>query len=407
MNTERLSIKANMLWNSFGSAISLLCNYLISILVVRLSAGFEAAGLYSLAMAVANTVLPIAVFCSRTYQVSDVNKEYTAGEYFTFRIYTSILAIGLGMVGTILIGRIDAIVTIGLFLIYKMVTLVIDVFHGVDQKHYRMDIIGKSLIIQGVSSLLIFLVVFWVSNNLNLALLFMSLGIILIALVYDLPQASSMEIIQFNLPKDRALRLFKTCIPLVFSGFIFSLTAAFPREFVSATMGDEIMGAYSSIAMPVAIIQMSTTYIYLPLISYFSDLFSKGDNKGIALLFAKTFLGILVMCFVCMIGVRLLGGPVLKALYGPMILDYLYLLGPLVFYAVITGIMWFLKDLLIAFRNFRSTVFAGCFALIVLLVVIRPCSTYWGLNGVTFASVLSCLSCVGLMMTALIIQLKK
>ena len=39
-----LSIKQNMLWNSFGSITYLACQWLITILVVRLSSGYEAAG---------------------------------------------------------------------------------------------------------------------------------------------------------------------------------------------------------------------------------------------------------------------------------------------------------------------------------------------------------------------------
>ena len=45
-----------MLWNSAGSTIRLVCNYLITIAVVRLSHGFDAAGTLSLAMSIANLV---------------------------------------------------------------------------------------------------------------------------------------------------------------------------------------------------------------------------------------------------------------------------------------------------------------------------------------------------------------
>lgn len=70
---EKLSLKANMMWSSVGSLTRLGCNYLVSsVLVVRLAAGFDAAGMLALAMAIANLVNPIADFRLRTVQVTDV-----------------------------------------------------------------------------------------------------------------------------------------------------------------------------------------------------------------------------------------------------------------------------------------------------------------------------------------------
>lgn len=62
-----------MMWSSVGSLTRLGCNYLVSsVLVVRLAAGFDAAGMLALAMAIANLVNPIADFRLRTVQVTDV-----------------------------------------------------------------------------------------------------------------------------------------------------------------------------------------------------------------------------------------------------------------------------------------------------------------------------------------------
>ena len=47
-----LSTKQNMLWNSVGSMTYLACQWLTTVFVVRLSAGYDDAGLLSLAMSV-------------------------------------------------------------------------------------------------------------------------------------------------------------------------------------------------------------------------------------------------------------------------------------------------------------------------------------------------------------------
>ena len=73
-----------MLWNSAGSITVLACQWLLTIVVVRLSGDYEAAGVLSLALAVYNIFAPISVYRMYVYQVSDVKRENTTGEYLTF-----------------------------------------------------------------------------------------------------------------------------------------------------------------------------------------------------------------------------------------------------------------------------------------------------------------------------------
>lgn len=51
---KQLSVKQNMLWNTAGSMVYLVCQWLITVFVVRLSDGYDAAGVLALGMAVSN-----------------------------------------------------------------------------------------------------------------------------------------------------------------------------------------------------------------------------------------------------------------------------------------------------------------------------------------------------------------
>lgn len=84
----QLSVKANMLWNSLGSMTYLACQWLITIVVVRLSSGYEDAGLLSLAMSVVGIFGTFANYKMGTYQISDISRENTLGEYMGFRCLT-------------------------------------------------------------------------------------------------------------------------------------------------------------------------------------------------------------------------------------------------------------------------------------------------------------------------------
>ena len=53
MEHKKISMKASILWNSWGSIFYLGCQWLLTVLVVRL-AGVEESGILSLAMSVSN-----------------------------------------------------------------------------------------------------------------------------------------------------------------------------------------------------------------------------------------------------------------------------------------------------------------------------------------------------------------
>ena len=88
-----LSIKKNLLWNSAGSFSYSLCQWILTVLVVRLSPNYDAAGILALGMAVSNIAAPIALYKIRSYQVSDVHRIVSAREYVGFRIVTTAAAL--------------------------------------------------------------------------------------------------------------------------------------------------------------------------------------------------------------------------------------------------------------------------------------------------------------------------
>lgn len=93
---KQLSLKANMLWNSFGSLFYSGCQWLVTVMVVRLSTSYEAAGILAVAMAVSNVFAQIALYRMRSFQVSDIHEEISSGEYVAARFVT----IGIGFIIT-------------------------------------------------------------------------------------------------------------------------------------------------------------------------------------------------------------------------------------------------------------------------------------------------------------------
>ena len=107
------------MWNSVGSLISLVCQWLTTILVVRLSSGYDAAGALSLAMAISNVFAPIAWFSIRSYQVTDVQNKTTSREYVAFRLVTIVLAFCITLVYTLCTTELNVIPVVLVYLAYR------------------------------------------------------------------------------------------------------------------------------------------------------------------------------------------------------------------------------------------------------------------------------------------------
>lgn len=396
-----------MLWNSIGSMTYLGCQWLVTIFVVRLSSGYDAAGLLSLAMAVVGIFGTFANYKMGTYQISDIKHEHTLGEYLGFRCFMLAVAFLCCIVYAYFTCPDYALVTVALFYLFKGVGLIIDIFHGVDQVNRRMDYMGKSFMAQGVSTLAAFIVVFGLTQDLNAAIVAMTVAALLVLVLYDVPKAAQFEKPRIQLTVSKTLFFLKTSLPAVIAALAASAIFTIPKQYLSLVSGDAALGIYSSVAAPALVVQMGAMYLYGPLLDIFPKHFFDGDMAGFGKLLAKTVLGIILVAVVCSIGLELLGEWLLTLLFGSSIADYVYLLQPVLLSTVLTAFLWFFGDLLIAVRDFRAN-FAGNVA--AFLAVLPPsvlCVDTWDMNGVSFAGAAACLVGVIVLGVFLVIDIAK
>lgn len=387
--TEPLSTKQNMLWNSAGSITNLALQWLITVFVVRLSSDYEAAGVLSLAMSVYNIFSPFAVYRMYTYQVSDVKRENAIGEYFAFRIFTCSIALTFCIVYSIATCASGTWFAIGLYACFKIVGLLIDVLHGEDQLDGRMDYIGKSLMLQGVTTFVSFCVVFGVTQSLEAAIASMAVATILVGLIFDLPRTRRLSPIKIGISKKKAMRLLMYCLPITLATIACSAAPSIPRQYLAFTQGNEMLGIYASVAAPAAIIQMGASYIYNPLLSLFARHHLKGNKQAFRKLFVRALLGIIGIGVVCAIGFELLGPIVLPLVFGESIRPYCYLLLPIVAFSLATAYVWFVNDLLVALRSFKGSFIGNTVALAASIPFTFPLVDCFGMNGVSFAGIVA------------------
>ena len=404
---EPLSMKRNMLWNSAGSFTNLLAQWLITVLVVRIASGYDAAGLYSLAVSVYGIFAPVAQYRMYTYQISDTHHENTVGEYFTLRVITNGIALVACFGYALLTCPLSAVPAIMLYGLFKSAALLIDVFHACDQRHYRMDYIGISLAMQGVSSLAIFALAFSLTQNLEITLALMSLALLVIGLVYDMPRSNGFEKLRLGITWRKTRYLLLKCLPIVIGALAMAAAVSAPRQYLFDAMGEATLGVYASVAAPVAIIQTGASYIYYPLIGYFADYYDRGEKRKLIGLLLRVTGGIALVGVACAVLLELFGAPILEMFFANNIGQYAYLLVPMIVSAMITAYVWFLNDLLIAVRDFRGNLIGSTVPLVVALACMVPFVQWWGMNGVSFTAIASYLAAAVSMGASFLACLKK
>ena len=273
------------------------------------------------------------------------------------------------------------------------------------RKAHRMDYIGISLGLQGILTLLSFAVVFATTQNLTVSVLSMALVTLLICIAYDLPRVKVLTHIRLGISPSRAMGILASCSLIVLANIATGAFASIPRQSLSAIMGDAALGIYASVATPVAIIQVCSTYIYNPLIGYFAESYHSCNRPSFIRLTLFTLIGITAIGLISYLGAILLGKPILALLYGTEVAKHSDLLSLLLLSSVLLGVSSFLCNLLVAVRALKIMMIGSISALGFAVLTSSPLITGFGMDGATAALLIACsasilISCFGIFLKA-------
>ena len=279
------TLRRNFLWNTFGQLTYMLCQFLCGILVVRL-AGEQVSGVYNTALTATGIFLSIASYGMYSFQVSDIRGKYGASTYIRSRVWTCALAVAL-CIGFVAVSALTGenpysaqqSVCVLLFLGYRMVESLTDIYNAIDQRSGRLDIGGKTYAVRGAVTLASFTLTLWLTQDIVLTLALMLGASLVVFFVYSLPQARA-----FYAPEQpqnaRVAALLWECLPLAVYSFLNTTTASIPKLALSSRMGETALGIYGPVTQPVVLLQVGATYLFNPFITVFADSYARRDKKG-------------------------------------------------------------------------------------------------------------------------------
>ena len=381
---KRYSLLQNSLFNTVGTIVYFFCQWLISLLIVRMGSTKDVSDL-QLAMSVSNIFLSVASYNMRPFQVSDVKGEYRASDYIASRILTCGAALA-GCLGYCLwwgYGGV-ALSVIMLYMMYRLNESVSDVLHGIDQLHDRMDHVCWSYVIRGILTAAGFGLVFRFTGNLLLSILFILAATNLVVLTYDTSRAARYDSVRPVFRKERLTKLLLACLPAVLSTAALTAIVTVPRQHLLALEGETVMGYYATVATPVAIIQVLMTGLLNPAIGRMAGICEARDRKGLLLLMGRIALLIGAVGALAFGALAALGEPVMALMYGEVIRPYVPLMYAVMGCALLFALCAVFYNILVVMRKMIHLLAASGLALALAALTGREWIARAGADGVSF-----------------------
>lgn len=389
--TEALTLKSNLIWNSVGNFVYLVSQWLFTYLVT-IALGFESAGIFALAVSVSTTFYAISAYGMRNYQASDVRHVYPDSAYVESRYLTSLIAFAGCILFSIICGYTTiTLCCIALYMLFKLTESVSDVYQGVVQLRMRMDFIGKSFLMKSALELTAFGSCLFLSRNLVLSLGALFASSLILVSLYDAKKAH-LFYHPVHEPVSLVVDLLKTCLPVALYGLLFTAAGQIPRIFLEKMLGTTILGYYSSIAMPVTIIQVSANFIFAPLATPLAEAYNKNDMITFTSMIKRVIVFIISIATFGVAGFLAFGDWFYALLFGSSIVPYVTLSIPLVISCALVAACWFLATVLMVLRRLSGLVVSSVLICLITIVGTAPFVNLFGANGATLIYIVGLLA---------------
>lgn len=245
------SLRSNFSWSLVGNIIYALCQWLMLVIIARLGNARDV-GIYSLALAIS---APIMLFLGMNLRVAiatDQKREFSIRDYLTLRALSSLFGLALVFSIACLWYKDESYVltTITLVTLAKAVESLSEVCFGFFQQAERNDLISQSLILRGLSTVLLLGIAYYYLRSLTASIAAVLLVWLTTLLAFDAPRLRKLSSTTIHLPNQplQLPRLIQSVFPLGFVALLDSLTPNVTRYAVEFFFGLEQLGYFSAIA---------------------------------------------------------------------------------------------------------------------------------------------------------------
>lgn len=316
-----VTVRPRSLWRNVGSALSGNSVYALSqfgmLSALALLTSPVEVGRYALGLAITAPVFIFASLKLRQVQVTDAAGDYTFGQYLAQRITTSTLALTGVVVCTAFIGMAPrTFSTIAAVAAFKALESLLDIIYGAMQRREQLHLVARSQMVRGIVGFVIFAGVVWLTGKVELAAWALA-GFTVFPVATNFWRVRRLGVPiapSFSLGVMR--RLTWLALPLGVATAVGSLTTNVPRYFIEAIEGTAQLGIFAALAYFLVITGMVVNSLGEAASPRLANLYSSGEYAQFRGILRKLVLMGGAVGVVGVIGVSLLGRPILNLVYG-------------------------------------------------------------------------------------------
>lgn len=311
-----IQFKKNFIWNTLGTGLNAFNSLFFMIIATRIN-GVDQAGIFTLAFSTACILYSIGIYAGRIYQVTEPNKKITNKDFIVSRMITCISMI-VFLLGFCIFKRYNAekVIIFLLLTIYKALEAFSDVIYGILQKNDELDVVGKSLFMKSLLSILLFLIIDFAIKNMIISILLMIIMYIVIIIFYDFRKAHIYIDFKVRVDMKNVWYIFKKGFFIFAISFLGMYVLNAPKYAIDIYLTNDYQTVFGIIVMPATIIGLVAQFLIHPYLNQIVSFYESKDLKKLKNLLFKIVALVVGFGIIATILGYLLGTQVLGFIYG-------------------------------------------------------------------------------------------
>ena len=309
-------IKRATIWNLVASILNSFMSAILLFFITWIN-GVDKAGMFSIASAFAYQCLSLGNFGVRNYHASDVKNDYSYKEYYYVRIISGTLMYSLLLWCAFGHGySTEKALIVFTFGIFKSADAFEDLLHGEFQRNNRLDIGCILQSIRYIISLLLFIILLYITNNFIISCVVVSIATFAMIIIFNKNIIKKYVNKKNKFNRTKTIKLFFICLPICLGNAVNMYIANCPKYKIDSLLTDKYQTFYGILAMPVFTINLLSAVIYRPYVKSLGDTWQNSDYKGFFKLVKRQVLIILGLTFAITLFGYIIGLTIIEFIYG-------------------------------------------------------------------------------------------
>lgn len=377
--------RKNFIWNVLGTGLNAFNSLFFMITVTRIN-GLDKAGIFTIAYSTACIIYVLGIYAGRIYQVTEPDKNITNKEYVINRIITVILMSVVVLIFGVIRGYDKyKILVFFLLTLFKSIEAFSDVLYGILQKENKLDLVGKSLFVKSLSSIILFIIVDCFTKNIVISIVSIIAVWMIYLLLYDFRKTNDFLLFKEKVNWKNVFIIFKrgfTTFAIAFLG-IYIINA--PKYAIDNYLPNNIQTIFGIIVMPATVVSLVAQFLIHPFLNQILKNYEQGKLKEVKKIMYKLICALLLFGIIAAVVAYAIGTQVLGLLYGLDLTKYKIELLTIIIASTLYTIGIIHSSVLTTVRETFSQFIIYIIISIFTLIVSNVFTKNWNLDGAVWA----------------------